>query len=402
MSFVQRRDALRFLTVGGIAAATPALAQSLVDLGLSGGGGDRSTTTAFPEKGAMILQRTRAPLLETPMDAFDGQVFTLNDRFFVRWHYSDFPTAIDGSRHRVAVGGAVSRRLSLSPADLMALPRFEIAAVNQCSGNSRGHFSPRVPGAQWGNGAIGNALWGGVRLRDVLDRAGVLPGATAVRFAGLDRPPPGAPWFAKSIDIDHARNGEVMLAFEMNGDRLPLLNGYPVRLVVPGWYSTYWIKALDRIEVLSAPDTGYWMDKAYRIPTAPRASVVPGAKDFATVPINAMNPRAFVTNRTDGETVAARSPFFVRGIAMGGASGVAKVELSMNGGRSWHAATLGPDHGKYGFRLWEMTAAGVAPGAYRLAVRCTNSQGQTQTDEEVWNPGGFMNNRIETIGIRAA
>ncbi len=402
MSRIHRRDALRFLGLSGAVAATPALAQSLIDLRLAGGGGERPLTEAFPEKRGMILQRTRAPLLETPIDAFDGNVFTPNDRFFVRWHYSDFPTSIDGAKHRVTIGGAVRRRLSLSMAELMALPRFEIAAVNQCSGNSRGHFTPRVPGAQWGNGAMGNALWSGVRLRDVLDRAGVAPGATAVRFAGLDRPPPGAPWFEKSIAIDHARDGEVMLAWAMNGERLPLLNGYPLRLVVPGWYSTYWIKALDRIEVLDAPDTGYWMDKAYRIPTAARANVVPGSKDFPTEPINRMIPRAFVTNLTEGQSLPARSPIPLRGIAMGGTAGVAKVEVSANRGRSWHAAKLGADEGKYGFRLWDLTAAGLDPGRYDVAVRCTNSAGETQVDAPVWNPGGFMNNRIERVGVRVA
>lgn len=374
----------------------------LVDLRLAGGGGVRALTDAFPEKRGMILQRTRAPLLETPIDAFDRQVFTSNDRFFVRWHYADFPTEIDGSRHRVAVGGAVRRRLNLSLADLMALPRFEIAAVNQCSGNSRGHFSPRVPGAQWGNGAMGNARWTGVRLRDVLDRAGVAPGATAVRFGGLDRPPPGAPAFEKSLSIDHARDGEVMLAWGMNGARLPLLNGYPLRLVVPGWYSTYWVKALDRIEVLDTPDTGYWMDKAYRIPTAARASVTPGAKDFPTEPINRMVPRAFVTNLTDGQRIAGGRPVPIRGLVMGGTTGVAKVEVSANGGRSWHAARLGADEGKYGFRLWDLTAAALEPGRYDIAVRCTNTAGETQVDTPIWNPSGFMKNRIERVGVQVA
>lgn len=402
MTAIDRRHALRLLAAGGAAAGTPALAQALFDLKLPGGNGDRPTTSAFPEKGSMILQRTRAPLLETPMAVFDDGVFTPNDRFYVRWHYADIPTAIDGARHRVNVGGAVRQRLSLSIADLMAMPRFEIAAVNQCSGNSRGHFIPRVPGAQWGHGAMGNARWEGVRLRDVLDRAGVAGGAQAVRFGGLDRPPPGAPPFLKTLAIDHARDGEVMLAFRMNGDRLPMLNGYPLRLVVPGWYSTYWIKALNSIEVLVAPDTGFWMEKAYRIPTAPRATVAPGAKDFPTEPINRMNPRAFITNLADGDTVVARSPFVVRGIAFGGATGVRSVELSMNGGRSWHTAQLGPDMGTYGFRRWDMTAAGVAPGSYRLAVRCTNSDGVVQTDAPIWNPGGYMDNRIEMVGVRVA
>lgn len=402
MAEVGRRQALGLIGAGAGLASVPVWAQRLVDLRLPGGNGTRPMTGDFPGKGQMILQRGRAPLLETPMSALDGQVFTPNDRFFVRWHYSDIPTAVDVGTFRLNVGGAVRRRLSLSLADLLAMPRVELAAVNQCSGNSRGAFSPRVPGAQWGNGAIGNAKWVGVRLRHVLDRAGVAPGAVAVRMGGLDRPPPGAPAFEKSLGIDHARDGEVMIAFQMNGAQLPLLNGFPLRLVVPGWYSTYWVKALDRIEVLSAPDTGYWMEKAYRIPTAPRANVAPGAKDFPTEPINAMLPRAFFTNMADRATVKARAPFHIHGLAMGGAHGVARVDLSMDGGASWHAAPLGRDQGKYGFRLWEATVPGQAPGRYTIGVRCTNTAGQTQVATPIWNPSGFMRNAIETLSVIAA
>lgn len=398
-----RRRALGLIGLGGAGLATaPVWAQALADLGLPGGNGGRLLTTAFPGKGNMILQRSRAPLLETPMDAFDGNVFTPNDRFFVRWHYDDIPTSVDVTRFRLKIGGAVRQPIALSLTDLLRMPRVELAAINQCSGNSRGHFMPRVPGAQWSNGAIGNARWTGVRLKDVLDRAGVAPGAVAVRLGGLDRPPPGAPAFEKSLGLDHARDGEVMIAFLMNGEQLPMLNGFPLRLVVPGWYSTYWIKALDRIEVLATPDTGYWMDKAYRIPTAPRANVAPGAKDFPTVPINRMVPRAFVTNMADGASVMAHSPFFVRGLAMGGASGVARVDLSMDGGASWHAAPLGTDEGKYSFRLWNATIPALKPGGYRLAVRCTNSKGETQVADPIWNPSGFMRSAIESIAVRVA
>jgi DMSO/TMAO reductase YedYZ molybdopterin-dependent catalytic subunit len=132
-------------------------------------------TTAFPGKGPMILQRMRPPLLETPLSVFDGDVFTPNDRFFVRWHWADIPTTVDVNAFRLAVRGEVAKPLSLTLADILRLPRFEIAAINQCSGNSRGLFQPRVPGAQWAHGAMGNALWTGVRLRDVLDLAGVRP-----------------------------------------------------------------------------------------------------------------------------------------------------------------------------------------------------------------------------------
>ena len=394
-----RRDALRLIGLGAAGIAGRAAAQD-IDLGFAGG--RRALADNWPQKGAMIVLRERAPLLETPMDVLGENVFTPNDRFFVRWHYDDIPLSVDPAAFRLRVGGAVRRSLALSLDALRRLPRVELAAVNQCSGNSRGFFTPRVPGAQWGDGAIGNALWTGVRLRDVLDMAGVAPGAVAVRLAGLDRPPPGAPWFEKSLAIDHARDGEVMIAFAMNGAALPLLNGFPIRLVVPGWYSTYWIKSLDRIEVLTAPDTGYWMAKAYRIPATPGANVVPGAKDFPTVPIGAMVPRAFITPLPDGAKLVADQPFSVRGLAMGGAHGVARVDLSMDAGRTWHAARLGPDQGRYGFRRWSATIAGLRAGGYRLWARCTNTAGETQAMDAIWNPGGYMRNPAPSIAIRTA
>lgn len=397
-----RRQALGLIGAGAGLAGAPLWAQALVDLRLPGGGGRRPTVADFAGKRNMILQRTRAPLLETPMDAFDGRVFTPNDRFFVRWHYADIPTAVDVHAFRLKVRGAVKRPLDLTLGELLRLPRVALAAVNQCSGNARGLFSPRVPGAQWGNGAMGNAWWTGVRLKDVLDQAGIAPGAVQVRCAGLDRPPGDAPPFAKSLDLAHAMDGEVMIAFQMNGAQLPMLNGFPLRLVVPGWYSTYWIKALERIEVLTAPDTGYWMDKAYRIPAAPQADVPPGAKDFPTVPINRMVPRSFVTNLADGARVTAGAPFVARGIAFGGACGVRQVELSMNGGRSWQAATLGADAGRYSLRLWRLAIDAPPPGAYHLCVRCTNTAGETQALAPVWNPGGFMRSPVERIALAVA
>src|SRR5262245_43827571 len=208
----------------------------------------------------MILQRTRPPLLETPFVLFDKGIFTPNDQFYVRWHWSAIPTSVDADPFTLNVRGHVNQTLSFSLKQLIQeLPRVELAAVNQCSGNSRGFFEPRVPGAQWANGAMGNALWTGVRLKDVLDRAGVKSGAVEVRFAGLDQAMvPEAPRFMKSLSIDHARDGEVMIAYAMNSEQLSLLNGFPLRLVVPGWFSTYWVKMLNDIEVLDQPDANYW------------------------------------------------------------------------------------------------------------------------------------------------
>ncbi|MEG3150021.1 molybdopterin-dependent oxidoreductase [Sphingomonas sp. ZT3P38] len=273
----------RLLALGGLAggsAVAAAATPSSVRLVLNRGVENRALATDFPQKKAMIVQRNRPPLLETPMAVFDRGVFTPNDQFYVRWHWGDIPLEVDATAFRLDITGEVGRPISLGLNELLRMPRLSYAAVNQCSGNSRAFFEPRVPGAQWAHGAMGNAMWEGVSLRAVLDRAGVRPGAGAVRFGGLDRPLTDVDPFEKSLALDHARDGEVMIAFAMNGEQLPMLNGFPLRLVVPGWYSTYWVKALNRIEVLAGPDENYWMAKAYKVPTAADANVEPGAKDF--------------------------------------------------------------------------------------------------------------------------
>jgi DMSO/TMAO reductase YedYZ molybdopterin-dependent catalytic subunit len=396
--FLQSAGAL-----GALIAAAPALADSAVKLDLPGGPDIRALTTSFPQKGQMILQRTRPPLLETPFAVFDRGVFTPNDQFFVRWHWASIPDQVDVATFKLTIRGHVTQQITLSMEDVLALPRVEMAAVNQCSGNSRGFFQPRVPGGQWENGAMGNAKWTGVRLRDVLDRAGVKAGAVAVRFNGLDEPViDTAPDFMKSLDIDHARDGEVMIAYQMNGEQLPLLNGFPVRLIVPGWYSTYWVKMLSDVEVLNAPDENYWMKTAYRVPDTPYANVKPGETGFKTVPINRMGPRSFFTNLADATTVQREAPVSVRGIAFGGDCGVARVELSADSGQTWQPAALDRDEGAYSFRRWTAQAAAPKSGKLTLMARCTNTKSVEQPAVANWNGGGFMRNVIETVRLTVA
>ena len=380
-----------------------AWAQTTVELPLPGGPAARAITKAFPQKGPMILQRTRPPLLETPFEVFDKSVFTPNDSFYVRWHWAVIPTDIDVASYRLDVTGHVDKPLSLTLKDIVdGLPRVELAAVNQCSGNSRGYAEPRVVGAQWSNGAMGNARWMGVRLKDVLDKAGVKPGAQQVRFAGLDDPVVAdAPKFMKSLALDHARDGEVMIAYAMNGEQLPLLNGFPLRLVVPGWYSTYWVKMLNRIEVLDQPDTNFWTTGAYLIPDTPGADMKPGQAGVKMVPINRMVPRSFVTNLRGGETVKAGGKLLVRGIAFGGNSGVTSVEISTDRGATWRPTVLGRDEGKYSFRQWQAELAPAA-GALAVMVRCTNADGLAQPMTSNWNPSGFMHSAVETTRLKVA
>ena len=399
-----RRQVLGHASVAGVAlTAGPAWAQTIARLPFLGGPDERPITTDFPHKGAMILQRSRPPLLETPFEVFDKGVFTPNDQFYVRWHWAVIPTEVDVDKFRLAVRGHVNQVLSLSLKEILSLPRVEMAAVNQCSGNSRGFFQPRVAGGEWGNGAMGNARWTGVRLKDVLDRAGVKAGAIQARLNGLDEPVvPDGPDFKKSLAIDHARDGEVMIAYAMNGQQLPLLNGFPLRLVVPGWFATYWVKAINDIEILDQPDDNFWMKTAYTIPDTPHADMKPGQTGVKMTPINTMAPRSFVTNIKSGQTMQAGAPTLVRGIAFGGDTGVARVDLSSDGGKNWHPTTLGKDEGKFSFRQWQAQVTLPAKGDYTLMVRCTNSSGVPQPDRPNWNPSGFMRNVIEATPVTVA
>ncbi|PPK41264.1 DMSO/TMAO reductase YedYZ molybdopterin-dependent catalytic subunit [Trinickia symbiotica] len=404
---LMRRRVLHALAASGVASAAGGwasltLAADAITFPFENG--LRELTSAFPQKGEMVLVRSRPPLLETPFSVFDDGVFTPNDRFFVRWHLPSIPVSVDARTFRLRIHGSVSRELDLGLADIInGFEHIEVAAVNQCAGNSRGFFKPRVAGGEWGNGAMGNALWTGVRLKDVLDRAGVKTGAVQVRYRGLDKGLlPATPDFVKALDIDHARNGEVMLAFGMNGQPLPLLNGFPLRLVVPGWYSTYWVKMLNDIEVIDSPDQNFWMAKAYQIPDTPGANMSPQQTGVKTVAINRMVPRSFITNLSDGSVVDAGAPRRVRGIAFGGDTGVTKVLFSADGGTSWTPARLDRDVGRYSFRRWEARFMPRYAGEYVLKVKAINDRGEGQPGEPNWNPGGYMRNVVESLKVVAA
>jgi DMSO/TMAO reductase YedYZ molybdopterin-dependent catalytic subunit len=364
--------------------------------------GGRDLVKTFPQKGAMVLQRARPPLLETPFEVFDQGIFTPNDRFYVRWHLANIPTVVDPATFRLNVRGHVKQSLSFTLDDLVRkFEPIEIAAVNQCSGNSRGFFAPRVPGGQWANGAMGNALWRGVTLKALLDRAGVKSGALQVRFNGLDTGIlPQTPDFMKSLDVDHALDGEVMIAYAMNGEPLPLLNGYPLRLVVPGWYATYWVKMLNDIEVLDKPDDNFWMTRAYLIPDTPLADILPGQQAVKLIPINRMVPRSFFTNIQDQAQLKVGETKTLRGIAFGGDTGLAKVLFSADAGSHWQETRLGPDHGKYSFRQWSVALRPASTGPQTLMVKALNTAGASQPDRANWNGSGFMRNVVESISVQ--
>ena len=356
----------------------------------------------YPQKRLMIGMTSRPPQLETPLSVFNDGPITPNDAFFVRYHLAGIPLEIDPDTFTVEVKGKVDKPLKLSLAELKRMPSVEIVAVNQCSGNSRGFFEPRVAGGQLGDGAMGNARWKGVSLKVVLDRAGMQKDARQVTFNGLDGPiVDKTPDFVKALDIDQARNGEVMLAYAMNGQDLPFLNGFPLRLVVPGYYGTYWVKHLSEITVIDSVFDGFWMKGAYRIPDNDCNCTDPGTPPKTTIPIGRLTVRSFITSVGDGAKVAAGQPVTLKGIAFDGGTGIKEVAVSTDDGKSWTPAKLGQDLGKYSFREWQLPVT-LAAGKHALKVRATSNGGQTQPMKPLWNPAGYLRNVVETVTVTAA
>ncbi len=401
----------RFLRTSGLLAAGVALSRAALTraaeaaaqrVTLPFANGERELV-AYPQKRPLLRLTARPPQLETPFAVFNDGLLTPNDAFFVRYHLSDIPTSIDPAAFRLRVRGKVGTELSLSLDELKRLATpVDLVAVNQCSGNSRGFFTPRVNGGQLGHGAMGCARWTGVPLRAVLEKAGVAAGARQVAFDGLDRGPlPGTPDFVKALDVDHALDGEVMLAWGMNGADLPVLNGYPLRLVVPGYFGTYWVKHVHDIEVLGGEFTGFWQASAYRLPDTPNHAIEPGTTPKKTVPIARFTIRSFITSHTEGATLPAGREARVRGIAFDSGLGLREVAFSSDGGRSWRAATLGADQGRYAFREWTIPFTPAARGSHTLMARALNRLGESQPLEPLWNPAGYARNCVEPVRIEA-
>lgn len=383
----------------GLLAPGRASQAQMVEMGFGNG---QRPLVAYPEKRKLIRLTSRPPQLETPFSVYDEGLITPNDAFYVRYHLADLPLdSIDPATFRLTVKGAVATPLSLSLDEIKALLRSEIVAVSQCSGNGRGFFEPRVAGGQAGNGLMGNARWTGVSLKSVLDRAGVQPGAVQVRFDGLDGPVgDGTPDFAKALTLDHARDNDVMLAWAMNDADLPFLNGYPLRLVVPGYFGTYWVKHLNEITVLDKPLDNFWMTTAYRIPDNDCNCVAAGVAPAKTKPIGRFKVRSFITSVADGAQVAKDQPTTLRGIAFDGGSGIRQVQVSVDGGTAWTDARLGEDMGRYSFRGWQ-TPVTLAAGRHALKVRAVSNDGEAQPVEQPWNPAGYLRNLVETVTVEA-
>ena len=356
---------------------------------------------AFPQKRPLIVQTMRPPQLETPFGVFNEGLLTPNDAFFVRYHWSGIPTAIDPATYQIRIDGKVNTPLTLTLQALKQLADpMDLVAVNQCSGNSRGYFAPRTPGGQLGHGAMGNARWTGVPLKKVLEKAGIQAGAVQVSFDGLDQPPLGdGPDFGKALDIDHALNGEVMLAWGMNGKDLPMLNGFPIRLIVPGYFGTYWVKHVSEIHVLDKAYDGYWMKTGYRVPDNDCECVAPGTQTDQLRPVGQLKVRSFLTSLVEGASLPIDREVVLRGIAFDHGQGIKNVSISVDGGQHWRETKLGENLGKFSFREWTAAFKPTRKGPLDIKVRAESLSGEVQPLQASWNPSGYKRNGVETTRV---
>lgn len=383
-----------FLKTVGVFTATAALGSWPTNIFA-----DEKKLVRFPEKTDLILLTSRPPQLETPLHYFK-ELLTPNEALFVRWHLANIPTSVDLSQWRLNVGGNTDREVKLSMDDLKKLEKVSYTAVIQCSGNGRSFFEPRVPGGQWDNGAMGNVTWTGARLKDILNAAGIKAGSVDVSFNGLDSGPlPTVPDFVKSLPVDKAVEDDIIVAYEMNGAPLTMLNGFPARLIVPGWYATYWLKALTDIKVLSQPFEEFWVKPAYRIPDNACGCVEPGTTPKKTVPITRMTTRSVIVTPTQGSGLKAKKPVEVMGVAFSGGYGIKDVVVSVDNGKTWNTARLGRDLGKYSWVQWHHSWRPAKPGKYTVMAKATNSIGESQPSESLWNPSGYLWNKIEKIEV---
>jgi sulfite dehydrogenase len=372
---------------------------------LPSGTRDEAVLGRLPGKGPLIELADRPPNYEAPIDVFRTAI-TPNNSFFVRYHLAEIPTQKDLAKYALKIGGdAAEREVTLSIADLRTgFKQIEVTAVCQCSGNRRGLSDPHVAGVEWGYGAMGNAVWRGPKLKDVLAKAGIKPSAVEVWLNGADGPVLApTPDFRKCLPMDKALADEVIIATSMNGAALPHFNGYPARIVVPGWTATYWMKHVNDIQISSKPFDGFWMEKAYRVPAGmfPVEHPFPTQDNKTAWPITEMVVNSLVATPVDGGRVSSHG-FTVEGVAWDRGHGIRRVEVSLDGGKTWRTAKLGKDLGRFSFRAFHLATGKLAPGSYTLSARAISNSGEVQAEKLKFNPAGYHNNVPQMIAVTVA
>jgi DMSO/TMAO reductase YedYZ molybdopterin-dependent catalytic subunit len=332
-----------------------------------------------------LIYLSREPLnAETPLDRQVGAI-TPTSRHYVRDHF-----AIPQATPRLAIDGAVRVPLQLELDDLRSLPPRSLVVTLECAGNGRAFLDPPAAGEQWRTGAVGTAEWTGASLRAVLEMAGPLASAVEVLCVGADAGTPADVGtriaYERSLPMADALRDDVLLAYAMNGNDLPPEHGSPLRLIVPGWYGMASVKWLARLRLLERRFDGFFQAKRYVVGDRPLREIA---------------PRALTVWPREDERLPAR-PFVARGYAWSGRGDLARVEVSADGGRSWHDASLAEGLSRYAWREWHCAVAPHASGQLLLLARAVTADGATQPLQEVRGALGYANNAARPVRIEIA
>jgi sulfite oxidase len=333
--------------------------------------------------------------LESPVEYLSTWLTPI-PRFFVRNHMHE-PSQLSVADWRLSIGGEVEKALTLTLADLRKLEVHSVVNTLECAGNGRGFQRPQVPGVQWGKGAVGTAKFSGPRLRDVLEGAGVKSSGKHVAFRGLDEVPGKVPPFIRSIPIEKALEADTLVATHMNGAPLTKHHGFPARALTPGWIGAASCKWLTEIKVLDSEFAGNFMNPGYRLPNQP---IKPGetVKPEDTHPVTSLAVKSVISGPLDGAKLE-RGRVAIHGAAWAGEAGIAKVEISTDGGTTWGEANFGLERARYAWRLWHHEWI-AKPGDHSIRSRATDSQGRVQPATAAWNPSGYLYNAIDEVKVR--
>lgn len=354
-----------------------------------------SSGISIPGKDRMIVRSSRFLDLEMPVEFMTDWITPVN-HFYVRNHMFA-PSKIEASAWELNVTGEVEKPLTLTLSDLEKLSSRSVVTVVECAGNGRRMQDPKVPGIQWGKGAVGNARFSGPSLKSVLEKAGLKDTAKHVQFRGLDQVPMKVPPFIRSVPIEKALDPDTMIATHMNGAPIPAYHGYPARAISPGWVGAAHCKWLTEITVLAKPAEGNFMNPGYRFPNTPGKPGEP-IKPEDTHPLTALTVKSAIAAPSEGAKLR-RGALAIKGAAWAGEADITQVEISTDGGASWNVAQLGKDQAKYAWRLWSYNWKPARSGDYVILSRATDSQGRVQPDAAVWNPSGYLYNVCDQVKV---
>lgn len=354
---------------------------------------------AHGTKPGLVTHEDPAYNAEPPVHGLDAPLTPLS-RLFVRNNGAIQDIDLAPERWRLTIDGEVERPFALTAAELeRAFPIARVTSVLECAGNGRSLYADKTDGLPWGLGAVGCLAFEGVRLADILARAGVKPAAVYLGHESPDRTAAGKPALSRGLPIAKALAPETLVAFRVNGEPLPALHGGPLRIVAPGFPGSAWQKWLTRIWVRDREHDGARMTGLdYRLPRRPlRPGETPDPADFAV--IEGMPPRALITSHAAGSTVAAGAKTLLGGWVWGHGRAVASVGFSLDGGRSWSDAALGPERdGPFAWRRFEARIT-TPMGPFTILARATLADGETQPLEAVWNPKGYCNNACQRLPL---